>query len=173
MKILVAYATRHASTGEIAERIAADLQAAGHAVDLVVAEADRWLDDEHDAYVIGSAIYMGRWLREARRFLADNAAVLKRRPVWRFSSGPLDDDTSTGIDAHHVGELLAAVDARSHTIFGGRLRETDVGPLERVVVRAVRAPFGDFRDWEAVDGWAAGIAGEIVRADVTADEPRT
>jgi menaquinone-dependent protoporphyrinogen oxidase len=157
MKILVAYATRHGSTAEIAERIAADLRGAGHQVDVVVAEPDRWVDDEHDAYIVGCAVYLGNWLRAGRRFLSDNATVLRSRPLWLFSSGPLGEDNSASIEAKHVEQLVATTNARGHTVFGGRLRDGDTGGLERVVARAVRAPFGDFRDWEAVDEWAAGI----------------
>jgi menaquinone-dependent protoporphyrinogen oxidase len=165
MKVLVAYATRHGSTAEIAERIAGDLGAAGHEVDVVVAEPDRWLDDEHDGYIVGCAVYMGNWLREGRRFLADNATVLTRRPVWLFSSGPLGEETSASIDAKHVGRLVASTNALGHTIFGGRLRQGDAGGLEGVVARAIRAPFGDFRDWDAVDAWAAGIDAALNRRD--------
>jgi hypothetical protein len=31
----------------------------------------------------------------------------------------------------------------------------------------MRAPLGDFRDWEAVRGWAETVAGQIVTAGAT------
>ena len=37
---------------------------------------------------------------------------------------------------------------------------------ERLIVAAVRAPDGDFRDWEALSAWAQEIARELQTAVV-------
>jgi menaquinone-dependent protoporphyrinogen oxidase len=42
-----------------------------------------------DAVVLGSAVYAGRWLDPARQYAALYADVLRARPVWLFSSGPI------------------------------------------------------------------------------------
>src|SRR5665213_1770747 len=88
LRVLVTAASRHRATAEMAERIAAALAARG-----IDAEA-RPIDEVaevggYDAVVLGSGIYVGRWLSEARRFAEDNAATLTTMPVWLFSSGPL------------------------------------------------------------------------------------
>ena len=38
--------------------------------------------------VLGSAVYIGRWRKEAARFLKANEKILSHRLVWLFSSGP-------------------------------------------------------------------------------------
>ena len=104
MRILIAVASRHGSTTEIAERLADRLAEAGHAprvLDLVHA---RHLGDElddltsYDAYIVGSAIYEGHWLRQARTFVLRNAAHLQHAPVFLFSSGPIGDSEHVAID---------------------------------------------------------------------------
>jgi menaquinone-dependent protoporphyrinogen oxidase len=161
MKIFMACASRHGSTDEIAERIAAGLRAAGHSVDLATAEPGRWLDDEHDGYVIGSAVYYGKWLRDARRFVAENASILADRPLWMFSSGPLGSEPSVGVTTGHLQTLIELTGARSHRTFFGRLVRSDLNPIERLVVRLVHAPYGDFRDWQQIDQWTAEIAADL------------
>jgi menaquinone-dependent protoporphyrinogen oxidase len=91
MKILVAFATRSGSTGEIAGRIAERLQAAGHetVVQSVTATADV---AGFEAFVVGSAVYIGRWQKEAVEFVQHNRSVLADRPTWLFSSGPLGSE---------------------------------------------------------------------------------
>lgn len=53
---------------------------------------------------------------------------------------------------------MAATGAYEHRIFGGRLERERLGRAERLMVRALRAPYGDFRDWEQIRGWARSIA---------------
>lgn len=158
MKILIAFASRHGATSEIAERLAERLADAGHTVDLIEAEPGRWTDDEHDAYVIGSAVYYGRWLRAAHRFLDENAGVLRGRPVWLFSSGPAGEPDRVAVTAHEVDQLIRISGARSHRVFGGRLDEIGLSLVERAVTHVVHASPGDFRDWDEIDAWAAEIA---------------
>jgi menaquinone-dependent protoporphyrinogen oxidase len=57
---------------------------------------------------------------------------------------------------------MAATAARSHCVFGGRLDRTSLGFAERAISRALRAPFGDFRDWAEIEAWASGIAAELL-----------
>jgi menaquinone-dependent protoporphyrinogen oxidase len=83
-------------------------------------------------------------------------------PVWLFSSGPLGDpplpvDELVGVTA--LGDTVAA---RDHRVFAGRLDADDLRWTERLVVRAVHAPTGDFRDHAAVRAWALGVAAEII-----------
>ena len=35
--------------------------------------------------------------------------------------------------------------------------------IERWMVKNVKAPLGDFRDWDAINAWASGIAGALQR----------
>ena len=89
-RVLVAYASKHGATAEIAEAVAAELRQAGHEVDCMSAEQVSGLD-AYDAAVIGSAVYMKRWLPEARRLLKRHAKELADRPFWVFSSRPFGE----------------------------------------------------------------------------------
>ena len=36
-----------------------------------------------------------------------------------------------------------------------------LNPLERWMFKNVKSPIGNFRDWNAIDAWATGIAEEL------------
>lgn len=165
MNVLIASASRHRGTAEIAERIATVLRSRGHQVDLVEAEPSRWLDDEHDAYVIGSAVYLDHWLRPARQFVSANEVVLARHPVWLFSSGPLGEPLSDTLDSDLSPSMVgtSTVVPIEHRVFPGRLHTDDLGPVERTIAHVVGAPEGDFRDWDDIAEFAHGIADTIER----------
>lgn len=168
MKILVAVASRHGATADIGMRVAGILRAGGHAVtELDI--TDRKVRDAEvegfDVAIVGSAIYEGHWIRGARKFVLDHAMVLQRCTVYLFSSGPLGGDgVHVGIDTQKIDELIHAVDAVEHRMFSGRLDRGDLTRMERWIVDVVRAKAGDFRDWDAVDAWANGIAAAIAPA---------
>jgi menaquinone-dependent protoporphyrinogen oxidase len=160
----VAVASRHGSTAEIARRLTEVLREAlaeqdpDAVVDLRPVGTVRDLRS-YDAVVVGSALYLGRWLRPARRFVRDHAAELRARPVWLFSSGPVGDPSSAspGVELG-VPELFGA---REHHVFAGRLLRAELGVAERLAVRAAHADDGDFRDWADVSSWARGIAADL------------
>ncbi len=175
MTVLVAYASKHGATRGIAERIALDLNESGVPADVRPVEAVGDLD-QYDGFVIGSATYAFHWLKPAQRFVHHHEQVLGRRPVWLFSSGPLGDEAEqNGRDVREdaqpkevrrLAELLRARDA--HVFFGA----LDPGRLT-VAERLVRTmpagrkllPEGDFRDWDDIDDWTAGIAQELRSSD--------
>lgn len=158
MKILVAVASRHGSTLEIAEAIARELRAAGQIVD--VRDVDVVNNGaDYGAAIVGSAVYMGRWLAEARSFIERNGGWLTGMPVWLFSSGPLGEQASQQqADPLHLDELMRATNAREHHVFVGKLDKASTNVGERLVIKMVHAPYGDFRDWEDIRDWARAIA---------------
>jgi menaquinone-dependent protoporphyrinogen IX oxidase len=69
VRVLVTAASRHDATREIAETIADGLRRRG--VDAEARPLDEVVSlDGFDAVVLGSAIYMGRWLKTAREFVS-------------------------------------------------------------------------------------------------------
>lgn len=163
MRILVAYASKHGSTRGIAEHIGAELRGAGNEVD--VASVDEVADlQAYDAFVIGSAVYYGSWMKVAAAFVASNTAWLVRRPVWLFSSGPVG--TATPADPKDVAVLGDAINPRGHRVFYGALDRRELSIGERIVVSAVKAQDGDFRDWPAIKAWADEIAGELAKLEM-------
>ena len=157
MRVLVAAASRHGSTTGIAERIAAVLGGRAGIEAVVRAPQDVEADERFDAYVVGSAIYMGHWLDPARELVRRHDGW-RGRPVWLFSSGPIGDPPKPNEQPVDVGEAVATTGAREHRLFAGALIHDRLGFGERAMVAAFRAQYGDFRDWAAIDAWAAGIA---------------
>lgn len=167
MSVLVAAATRHGATVEIADRIAADLADRGIAVDV---EELQDVDDvrRYEAVVLGSAIYFGTWLKEAIHFVDAHADELGERPTWLFGSGsivgnpPVADDPNA-IRPSLVEKLVASTHAREHMLFGGKLDSSELGRCEKLPVRLARGREGDWRDWAQVDAWANSIAAQLER----------
>jgi menaquinone-dependent protoporphyrinogen oxidase len=170
----VTYASKHGSTKGIAERIAGRLDADG-----LVAEAlpvsDVRAVEGYDAVVLGSALYMFHWLKDATSFARRNRAALSGKPLWLFSSGPFGPekvdpqgrnklDVSGPRELEHLREMLHP---RDHRVFFGAWdrRNKPIGFWERMVhvMPAGRAsmPDGDFRDWPTIDAWADGIAADL------------
>jgi menaquinone-dependent protoporphyrinogen oxidase len=157
MHVLVTAASRHEATAEIAAAIRDRLVADGLTVDLVAPHEVMDLDG-YDAVVLGSAVYMGRWLEPARDLVNRLAEDLQARPVWLFSSGPVGDPPAPDEDVPELEDLLALSGARGYARFGGRVERGRLGPVERTVMRAFRVPDGDNRDWDSVAAWADQVA---------------
>ncbi len=157
MKVLVASASKYGATEELAEAIATVLSERGlDSVALPVGEVESI--EGYDAVVIGSAVYMGRWLDPARDLVHRLAASLSQRPVWLFSSGPIGDPPMPAEDPVDVADLVAATHAREHRVFAGKLDMKVLSFQEKALVLSFHAPEGDFRDWTSVKTWASQIA---------------
>jgi menaquinone-dependent protoporphyrinogen oxidase len=156
--VLVVYGSKHGATREIGEAIAHRLEDDGLNADCASA-AD--VDDlgPYNAVVLGSAVYMGRWRREARRFLAHHRKELAERPVWLFSSGPIgtDKDPQESEPRKAVREA-ERLDARDHVVFPGRVPLHPRGRIEQALARSVAEDERDARDWGEIERWADTIA---------------
>lgn len=160
MKVLLAVASRHGATLEIADRIGARL--GGHGLEVTIQPASSVSSvDGYDAVIVGSAVYVGRWLEDARQLIDRLGPELRGRPVWLFSSGPIGDPPKPEADPVDVALLADAIGARGHQLFAGRLDRQRLGLGERAVVALVKAPEGDYRDWAQVDAWAAQVAAAL------------
>ena len=177
MKILVAYASRHGATKGIAERIATTLQRSG--LDISLHPVDNIGPvDAYDAFVIGSAAYMGGWLGDATAFVRRHRDVLALRPVWLFSSGPIgeliDDKGRNQLEVSapkEFAEFARTVQPREQRVFFGAYDPDAkaVGMAEGLMARFMRfapamrqaLPSGDYRDWPAIESWAEGIARDL------------
>lgn len=179
MKVLVAYASKSGSTKGIAEFIGKKLRGLG--LDAEVSDVSQVGDaGAYDAFVIGSAVFMWHWMKEARSFISKNRAVLSERPVWLFSSGPVGSKPTDekGRDLLEVSgpseleELKQMSNPRDHRVFFGALFPEQltgtVGFLYNMARRSRTAresmPEGDFRDWKQIEAWASFIADTLVPA---------
>jgi menaquinone-dependent protoporphyrinogen oxidase len=160
MKILIAVASKHGGTQGIATRLRSELALKGHVVDILDIDEDL-LPTEYDAYVVGSAVYAGRWMKSGRHYVHDHLLELRSKPLWLFSSGPLGEHADPDQAIDHPEEIGTLAGAREHKVFAGRLFRKELGPMERALAAAVHAPEGDFRDWAEVDAWADHIDTEL------------
>lgn len=164
MTVLVAYASKHGATEGIAKAIADRLVERGREVDLRSVDGDAELGDP-EAVVLGSAVYVGSWMTEAIEFAMVYRDTLATIPVWLFSSGPLG--TQVEDEDEQPKQLQALRDAfapRDHRMFYGALDVAKLGFGERLMVKAIRAPVGDFRNWEAIGAYADEVAGALDQA---------
>lgn len=156
-QILIATASRHGSTFDIADEIARVLSRRGYVVVDKAADETNGIE-RFDAVICGSAVYMGKWLPEAIAFVTRNANELAQRPVWLFSSGPIGEPPQPEGDPQGIAQLMERLHARGHRNFAGRLDRDRLSLAERVIVGMLRAPKGDFRNFPQVTAWATEIA---------------
>lgn len=159
MRVLVTVSSKHGGTEGIGKALAEQLRAAGLQVDYVPAGAGP-LIRKYDAFIIGSAIYMGRWMGDVRDLITDGTDTLRGHPVWLFSSGPITDKVDPA-DSAEGERLLDLVEGREHRLFAGRLERSELGLGERAIVRMVHSPWGDYRPWADIRAWADEIAKEL------------
>lgn len=166
MAVLVAYASAHGSTREIAERIAGRLSACGLEVDVLPVGEDADVT-RYDAVVLGSAIHDQAWLPEAAAFVDRSVDELASRQVWLFSvgmpgalAGPWRD-VAKKEEAVVVAGFRDAIGPREHRLFSGVVRREHLPRRGRLAFKALGGRYGDFRDWDEIDDWADGIGREL------------
>jgi len=158
--VLVAYATRHGSTGEVARFIGDRLGTRGLAVDVVPARDVRGGVDGYDLVVLGGALYSGRWHRDAHRFLKRHRAELGKVPVAVFGMGPRNPtpDAFAG-SRSQLARALARRDwlrPVATEVFGG------VDPPSRHPERR-----RDARDWGVIEAWCYSVTARGTRVPTT------
>ncbi|MGD1992529.1 MAG: flavodoxin domain-containing protein [Anaerolineae bacterium] len=161
-RVLVAYASKHGATAEIAKRIGEVLRKAGLSADVLPAERATNLVP-YGAIILGSAIYIGRWRREATNFLETNEQALAKRKVWLFSSGPTGEgDPVELVDGRKIPEAVQPavnrIQPQDVAIFHGVLDPNELNFVERWMVKRADQPTGDFRNWDDITAWATAIA---------------
>lgn len=162
-RILVAYASQRGSTAGIAQAIGRELESAGYSVDTTPMKLVSSLDG-YAAVVIGTPIYIGKVVGEARAFLKYNETALLKVPVAGFcvgiapvSKNPAEKDSVLGI----FHSAIASVNPVDETIFAGKVEVEKLPFVQKWMWKKVQGPVGDFRDWEAISAWARELPGKL------------
>lgn len=168
-KILVAYATRTGGTAPIAETIATTLQAEGLHVDV---ELIRNVVDvrPYHAFILGSSVRAGSWLPEMIEFMKDNLSHLQNMPVAFFTVClTLADDTPQNRETvrKYLDPVRQLVNPVIEGYFAGKMDFSRLSLPVRMLVKAMKAPQGDFRDWDKIRQWALEAKPHLVDNFVT------
>jgi menaquinone-dependent protoporphyrinogen oxidase len=162
-RVLVAYASRNGSTAEIAQAIGKELRLAG--LETTVSDLNSVTELEgYNAVVIGGPLYMGKVVSEVGKFIGRHTKTLGKKPVAVFAVGTslLSPDPAQKENARRalrsaVSPLIPIVE----TVFAGKLDPSKLPFFQRKITEMVKAPVGDFRDWDAIAEWARDIAGRL------------
>ncbi|HVP95506.1 MAG TPA: flavodoxin domain-containing protein, partial [Methanoregulaceae archaeon] len=154
--ILVAYASRKGTTTEIAQAIGKELQAAGHIADVMEIGSVSTLAGYHGV-VIGGPMYMGRMVGDVGKFVKRFSDALAKLPVATFIVGltPVSKDPeSMAYMEKALHKAVIPLQPVAEAMFAGRLDPANLGWLQRWMIKNVKSPVGDFRDWTAIAEWA-------------------
>ena len=176
MRVAVVCASQYGATRGIAERIGAELALAGLDTRVYDAAHPPHAEDiaGFDAFVVGSAVYLGHWLKDATTFVRRHQPTLLEHRVWLFSSGPLGPASTDadGTDVREstvpaeIAEFTNAVRPVGHRVFFGAIDPDALSLAHRVIRKfpgaAEKIPAGDFRDWSEIEAWAREIARALV-----------
>lgn len=158
--LLVAYASRHGSTREVAEAVAARLRERGHEV-VIRPAADVGELEPYGGVVLGGALYFGRLHRDAVAFLARYESELAERPLAVFALGPKTAEPKdlAACRAQLDRALRKAPEPRAIAVFGGAIRPDELRfPFSRL-------PASDARDWDAIEAWADEVGEALQPAE--------
>lgn len=159
MNALIVVDGKHGGTLGIATALQRGLASDG--IDARVARPGEAPDPaSFDLVILGSAVYVGRWMASMKDFVAEHEHTLRARPVYVFSSGPLGDAKEATEDIPDARAVVERTAARGHVVFAGKLDKAELSLAERAIVRMVKAPYGDHRPWADIAAWAARIARE-------------
>ena len=158
-RVLVAYAGWAGSTAGVAERIAEVMNRSGFA-----AEARRAGDVKDvaafDAVVLGAAVRAGKLHPDARKFAARNTAELNSRPFAAFVvclAMTSADEKGRAQAETYLEPVRRMVRPACEGRFAGAYDPQKLGFLGRQVMRMIKAAPGDFRKWDEIETWAAGL----------------
>ena len=110
--------------------------------------------------VIGSPVYAGKWLGDALAFVKKHAEGLQVVPVAIFSVGiTILEDTPENRKtmAEAAKGITGLVSPVATGMFAGKLDYKVLNLPMRLMVKAIKAPEGDFRKWDAIREWANGL----------------
>lgn len=164
-KILVAYASKYGSTKEIAERISKKIDASGCKSELLEASSVNNIK-QYDAAIIGSGVYIGRWLKPATKLVKKNKNSLKNIPVWFFSTGPTNEgdplkETEGWIFPNSLTDEADLIKPKDKALFRGIIQKNKLSGIEKWMMEKFNAKEDDYRDWDKIEKWAKGIAEAI------------
>lgn len=166
MRALVAYGTRSGCTAGIAEKIGETLSEKGFVVRVAPVE-EAGSPDDYDVAVIGSGVRAGSWHSHALSWVKHNADALKDMPVAFYTCGLVITDSSKLDEVRgYTSALIEETGVKPVDIglFAGWNEPKAFSLIERGVMKVMKAPQGDFRDWNVISLWAEDLVPKLSEA---------
>jgi menaquinone-dependent protoporphyrinogen oxidase len=158
-QILVAYASKAGSVADVAIRIGETLASKNLCVDVKPAAEVTDLTP-YSTVVLGSAIRGGQLLPDAMNLIKNNQAALKQKTFNAFIVClTLKDDTEENRKtvSAYLDPVRTLVQPASEGMFAGAIFPKKLNLVERLIMKAMKAPEGDYRNWDQISAWADKI----------------
>ena len=167
-RIIVAYASIHGSTQEVAECIAETIREQGVIVDLQPASKVKTLEG-YQGVILGSALYIGHMNKHALNFLSRFKNMISNGiPIAIFAGGPLKlEDDPQEIQGMLYQDLAKYpwLKPVSVELIGGKFDPSRGVKFPWNLLPAVKnMEASDIRDWNAIKKWAVNVSEQLLPA---------
>ncbi len=164
--ILVAYASKVGSTGDVALAIGKTLSLNGAFVDVYPIDQVTNIDN-YQAVVVGSAIRTGRWIPSATNFVENHKSYLRQVPTAFFTCcmtlhEETEENRQTALD--YMTPVSNIVEPVAIGAFAGKMDYTKLSFLDQTIIKLVGVPEGDFRNWEQIKNWTIDTHPALLKA---------
>ena len=170
-RILVLYSTTDGHTRKICDTIASQLEADGHALNVVpIADYRQLRLEDFDKIVVGASIRYGNHHPQVIEFANSQAALLAIKPSALFSVNIVarKPNKNTPQTNPYLRKLLKRISWQPKLlgVFAGKLNYPIYGPLDRLMIRFImlitKGPTDpstvvEFTDWQKVAEFAAQV----------------
>ena len=172
-RILITYASKYGSTGEVAEYVGqvmrdlGGMHSCGMPVDVLSVKDVKALSAYHSV-VIGSAARMDRVLSEAVAFAKAHQDDLRRMTTAYFVVGTtMKRDTPENREKARTSmkALCQVKEPVCLGLFAGKLDYSKIGLLWRTIAKQDKTGLmaeGDFRDWARIQDWTRDLASVLI-----------
>ena len=163
-KVLVVYASRGSSTAETADKVARELSTQlGVKVEVANVKRAKYIAS-YDSIILGTAIRMGRPLPEMVSFVKSYQPILSTKKVALFGMCMMLKDPSAEnikTSSNYLDSLKALLTPIDTHLFAGKVNPGRLGFLARLAIKMVKAPIGDFRNWDEIKAWSAQLSPKL------------
>jgi len=158
-RVLITYATKAGTSAEIASHMGELFAKQGAAVDVI--PVNKVTDvSAYDTVILGSGIYVGKILPVAMEFIQKNQSALQNKNFNLFiACMTLKDDTEENrkLVSDYLIPVREVVKPQNEALFAGMINMKRLNLIEKIAIKAMKAPVGDFRNWPQIDAWTKSL----------------